>query len=198
MDNLDIKIVHKPKNRHSYISVRGGVITLRTPSLIPQFIKSIITRHKKWIEDRLSKPTFTPDYKTISFLGEIHQTSNLINLSKYSKNSTAFDSFYRKKTKELLDRRISYYSDILNLYPLEIKYRKMSRAWGNCKSDKTVTFNIYISQLPEHLIDYVVVHELVHLKYMNHSRDFHALVKSALKDEASLRREFKNHTIIYY
>jgi hypothetical protein len=67
------------------------------------------------------------------------------------------------------------------------------RKWGVCKSDRTITFNYCVSMLPEEIRDYVVSHEVAHLKEMNHSRRFWEVVSSLCPDYRRLRRELKNY-----
>ena len=72
-----------------------------------------------------------------------------------------------------------------------IKYRKMKRRWGSCSSKKVLTFNTELMKLKKELIDYVVVHELAHLKHMNHSKQFHALVDRYLPSSKVYNAELK-------
>ena len=74
----------------------------------------------------------------------------------------------------------------------EIKYRKMKSRWGSCSSKRVLTFNTELIKINKELIDYVIVHELAHIKHMNHSKQFHALVEKYLPDSKYLRKELKN------
>ena len=74
----------------------------------------------------------------------------------------------------------------------EIKYRKMKSRWGSCSSKRVLTFNTELIKINKELIDYVIVHELAHIKHMNHSKQFHALVEKYLPLSKRLRKELKN------
>jgi len=78
----------------------------------------------------------------------------------------------------------------------EIKFRKMKSRWGSCSSKKTITLNTELMKVKKELIDYVLVHELAHLKHMNHSKEFHSLVENYLSDSKVLRKELKNINLI--
>lgn len=69
--------------------------------------------------------------------------------------------------------------------------------WGSCSSKGNINLNIRLIILPEHLQDYVILHELCHLRHQNHGPQFHALLDSLLGGrEADLRRELRGWRII--
>lgn len=69
--------------------------------------------------------------------------------------------------------------------------------WGSCSSKGNINLNIRLILLPEHLQDYVILHELCHLRHQNHGPQFHALLDSLLGGrEADLRHELRGWRII--
>jgi predicted metal-dependent hydrolase len=80
----------------------------------------------------------------------------------------------------------------MNLSYNDIKFKKMKSRWGSCSSKKTLTFNTQLIKVEKELIDYVVVHELSHLVFMNHSKEFHNLVEQYLADSKRYRQKLKN------
>ena len=84
---------------------------------------------------------------------------------------------------------IERYSRQLKVAMREIKFRKMKRRWGSCRSDRIVTFNRYLQLVPEHLIAYIVFHELAHLVVRGHNRKFKALIASEFPDYRQLEKE---------
>ncbi len=68
----------------------------------------------------------------------------------------------------------------------------MKTRWGSCSKKKNLNFNARIAQLPDHLIDYVIVHELCHLIEFNHSAKFWALVAQTIPDPQNCRRELRH------
>jgi predicted metal-dependent hydrolase len=104
----------------------------------------------------------------------------------------AYDSFYKHVAKIYLPQRVAYYSSLMHLSFEELKYRKMRRRWGSCSATKVITFNTQLIKVQKELIDYVIVHELAHLKHMNHSKEFHALVEQYLPNSKHSRKSLKN------
>ena len=75
-----------------------------------------------------------------------------------------------------------------------VSLRSLKGRWGSCSSRQELTFNIFLMQLPWHLIDYVIIHELVHTKHMNHSNDFWDEFSLHLENPKVLRREMKGYS----
>ena len=67
--------------------------------------------------------------------------------------------------------------------------------WGSCSSLGNINLNLRLVTLPDHLRDYVMLHELCHLKYMNHGPKFHALLETVCPGHRLLARELKSFKI---
>lgn len=81
-----------------------------------------------------------------------------------------------KKAREYLPYRLEYYA---KLYGYQYDKCRLSHAgtrWGSCSSNRTISLNIGLMKVPEVLRDYVILHELAHLKHMDHSSEFWAEV----------------------
>lgn len=101
-------------------------------------------------------------------------------------------AWYRHQAHALFARRIKHYAPMLNVTPAAIKLSVAKTRWGSCTSRGVVRLNLQLIKLPEYLLDYVVVHELSHLREMNHSAAFWQVVASACPNYATLRRELKS------
>jgi len=88
----------------------------------------------------------------------------------------AFDSFLREKAKEKITPRVVRWSKETGLQYNELKFMKLDKRWGSCTPSNNIIINIDAVKLPFSLIDYLIVHELVHTKVKNHSKEFWAEV----------------------
>jgi hypothetical protein len=99
--------------------------------------------------------------------------------------------WYRRQATMLFAERVRHYAPMLNVSPASIKLSGAKTRWGSCTSRGVVRLNLQLIKLPQYLIDYVVVHELAHLREMNHSAAFWRVVASACPDYLMLRAELK-------
>ncbi len=68
--------------------------------------------------------------------------------------------------------------------------------WGSCRSDNKITLSLYIMILPQHLIDFIIIHELCHTVHHNHSVEFHRLVNYITDGrEQQFEKELKQYSI---
>ena len=81
-----------------------------------------------------------------------------------------------KKAKEYLPYRLEYFAKLYGYSYDKVRFSHASTRWGSCSSNRTISLNIGLMQLPEPLRDYVLLHELAHLNHMDHSTAFWAEV----------------------
>ena len=103
----------------------------------------------------------------------------------------AVSHWYRQEAGQLFAERVAHYAALLNVMPRAIKLSSAKTQWGCCTARGTVRLNRQLIKLPLHLVDYVVVHELAHLREMNHSAAFWRVVETACPDYIGLRGELK-------
>ncbi len=80
--------------------------------------------------------------------------------------------WYKKIAKKYLTNRTLQIADQINLKPNKVKITKADRRWGSCSSKKNINFSYKLVMADKLAIDYVIIHELCHLIYMNHSSQF--------------------------
>ena len=75
-------------------------------------------------------------------------------------------------------------------------FRSYTARWGCCDGQNNISFNYKLLMLPEELQDYVILHELCHTVYHNHSKAFHGLLKSLLSDCAAREKRLKDYSFV--
>lgn len=114
------------------------------------------------------------------------------NLNDQAKLMTQFETWWRKESLNFLEKRIKEYYPIIKKYgkPFpKIQLRKMRTLWGSCSVNrKVITFNQYLIKAKPACIDYVVLHELVHFIYPNHSKQFYDFLSIYMPDWKSRKK----------
>jgi predicted metal-dependent hydrolase len=95
---------------------------------------------------------------------------------------TVFKQFYRDKGKERLPERVAGSAAQMGLQPGRIRVIELSNRWTSCSANGELNFHWKVMMLPLTILDYVIVHELAHLKYANHTAAFWNLVDKVLPD----------------
>ena len=97
----------------------------------------------------------------------------------------------KKASYALIGERILYFNQS-GEYPVnKISIKNQKTRWGSCSGKRNLSFNYKLLFLPENLRDYIIIHELCHLKEMNHSKNFWNLVSQKVPDYKALRRQIK-------
>ena len=104
----------------------------------------------------------------------------------------------RHQAKTLVHERAAFYAPLIGVSYHRISVRAQRTRWGSCSGKGNLNFNCLLALLPPRVADYVVVHELCHLKQMNHSSRFWAEVESILPDYENLKHWLNenSHAII--
>lgn len=101
--------------------------------------------------------------------------------------------FYETEAKRILTNKVEEMSEVMQLFPLQIKFRSLKSQWGSCSSKGVIQLNWRLITFPEKLWTYVIVHELAHLRHANHSANFWQLVESYFPDYKLSRKYLADH-----
>ena len=106
----------------------------------------------------------------------------------------ALIEFYKSLAEEYLVKRCEFLGKELKLAPALVKIQTATTRWGSCTSQKMINLNWKLLVFPKVLIDYVIIHELCHLRFLNHSKDFWDLVESHCPNYQEAELEIKNQS----
>ncbi len=99
----------------------------------------------------------------------------------------------KEEARTLVHRKLVEWNLHYNFTYNKVAIRDQRSRWGSCSKKGNLNFNYRILLLPEHLQDYIIVHELCHIGMFNHSREFWALVAKTVPDHAVRRRALTAH-----
>ena len=98
----------------------------------------------------------------------------------------------RREAKEYIPQRVEEIAQRTGLGFRSVSVRATRSKWGSCSSRNDLSMSVYLMLLPDHLIDFIIIHELCHTVHRNHSAAFHALVDHHVGGrEKELNRELK-------
>lgn len=110
-----------------------------------------------------------------------------------SRAEAAAERALAQQARHLLPQRLAELARKHGYSYRTVKIKKLTSRWGSCSSQKDISLSYFLIQLPWHLIDYVLVHELVHTRHLNHSPAFWNEMTDLLPSVKALRKEIKSH-----
>lgn len=209
----------RSRRRSIGLRIDGRGLIVSVPLRVSEkWLNSVLQDKAQWVVEKLDgwqsrKPQAVRwvDGEAISFLGErlvlrVRQSLFAAPVQKRGRELWVFVAddgdaahieqqvryWYRQQAEPLFAERVAYYAPLLNVAPRTVKLSAAKTQWGSCTARGAVRLNEQLIRLPLRLIDYVVVHELAHLREMNHSAAFWSVVGGACPDYAKLRRELRS------
>ena len=215
-------VKRSPRARYARLEVSNGTgLTVVIPksyelAQVPKFIKE----KRRWILDKLAKfgktrlPSAQKELKSgdvVPYLGQNvevvtqidHRKTDSVYLdgnrlmvslgSKGSRLSSLLECWYRQKAEELFRDKVGRLCSMLGVNHSRLSIRGAKTRWGSCSHKGNLNFNWKLMMVPESVIDYVIIHELAHLKEMNHSRKFWNLVAEQCPQWRKHRKWLKDH-----
>ncbi|MCB8994711.1 MAG: M48 family metallopeptidase [Bacteroidales bacterium] len=112
-----------------------------------------------------------------------------------SKIRTAILEAWRKEAKEILPERIAALALQHGFKFSGLSVKNMKTRWGSCTGKNSINLNLHLVRLPDHLRDYVILHELVHTVHKNHGKYFWSSLDKLCGNAKALARELKNYRL---
>lgn len=191
---IDCEVQYGKRKRITVSLDTTGSVTIKAPNNTPEetivnSVRPLGNKIKvkleelKAIRSTLGEKTYD-DKGSFFYLGKEYALQDLIDIGGLTEEEMKdrLKKHYIQSLKRIIPERIKIYENELGLKPKVIDINESKSQWGSCSSDKKIAFNYRLAMAPMEAIDYVVVHELCHLKHMNHDRSFWRLVGSILPD----------------
>lgn len=102
------------------------------------------------------------------------------------------ERWFRDQALQFFQQRVNYWSELMGVVPSTVVVRSYRRKWGCCNSRGVVSFNWLLIMAPLTIIDYVIIHELSHLREMNHSSRFWLEVEKFYPDYSQAKNWLNN------
>lgn len=160
----------RSRNLRITVNCEGNLIVSAPLYTDISSIENFILKKSAWINDKINYfKSFTTRIKT-----------------------TRKDYFiYKEKALTLAQIKLEHYNKIYNFSYKNITIRNQKTRWGSCSRKGNISFNYKIALIPEHLANYIIVHELCHLGQFNHSKTFWDLVAMTIPEYKKCRLELK-------
>ncbi len=94
-----------------------------------------------------------------------------------SETVNALKRWFLREAHRIINERLVHYSNILKLNYNDVRIKEQKTRWGSCSQKGNLNFNWRLVMAPLWILDYVVIHELCHIKHLNHSKDFWDMVE---------------------
>lgn len=170
---MEYSLHRRARLRRITLSVNSkGKVRVTAPKLVPKLvIEKFVKSKESWIKGVLAKVS----------------TQNFLSLPKHSYHAN------KARAKKVIVGRVKYFADLHGFTFKRISIKNTSSRWGSCSTKENLNFNYKLIFLSEALLDYVVVHELCHLRHHNHSTKFWKEVSQILPDYRIHERELKKY-----
>ncbi|MGH1462168.1 MAG: M48 family metallopeptidase [Neptuniibacter sp.] len=206
-NNLPYQVVRSKRRKTAQIRIKAEKIEIRIPAWVSdQWVEKWVSERgdwirKKWTETSRSAQTFCLKLEQgshLPLLGEhyqlhwklanktevtFHEGMIQVNITSRSKKTEhervkqALTDWYKIRARDVFTERLNYWQSEMGLYANLLKIKGYRRRWGSCTSTGEISLNWKLVFAYQELIDYVVIHEIAHLQYLDHGKKFWHLVE---------------------
>jgi predicted metal-dependent hydrolase len=209
------KLVRSKRKTLSLIVETDGTLTVRAPSRMKEAdIRGFIEAKTDWIKRKQARawkealaPRHYVEGETFLYLGKeiplrlvtdgkpalVKDRVFKLTRSAQPRAASLFEAWYKKQARAVLTERVEFFAHKYGFEVGKIRISSARTRWGSCSAKSTLSFTWRLVMAPPEVIDYVVVHELCHLRELNHSRSFWAQVEAILPDYRSCRKWLKEN-----
>lgn len=182
--NITIKQSNKARNLRITINRNAEVCVVIPKGLHMSIVEDFLAKKADWIQSK------------IDFFQKKKESSPPPPPLPTGFSRTDYHSCVARARKLVKDRL----AELNSVYQFDferVSIKQQSTLWGSCSAKKNLNFNYKIVLLPPHLADYIIVHELCHLKELNHGKKFWQLVEQVCPNHRAMRRELRQYELAY-
>lgn len=195
--DVPVKVRHSPRAKRLRLnSTEFGIILTVPPRAKQKVAENFIKSSTDWIDEavrqmKVLKSLF--DYANIRFEGKklpiVQSDGPLAKKVEFQPHQILADAptpllrrklveaALRRMARKVLAARTEHFSQIMGVKPTKIRIADQRTRWGSCSTLGTISYNWRLIMTPPDVLDYIVIHELAHLKHMDHSPEFWDFVK---------------------
>lgn len=176
--NIPVQIVRSRRKTISLEIKKDCRVVLRVPNRMPKRdIVRFLNEKQSWLEENYAKMV----------------QRNKVRMAAKAKYHLSDSKIHElaEQAVEVVPKRVAHYAARMGVTYGRITIRHQRTRWGSCSSNGNLNFNCLLMLAPPEVLDYVVVHELCHRKYMNHSKQFWAEVAKVMPDYKKCERWLK-------
>lgn len=175
LDNMEYNVIRSKRKTLALVITPQGEIVVRSPLRCSEkLIESFVHSHEAWINKNLAK------------------------VEARRKNAAAYEideaeaAEYIRRAKEYLPLRTQYWSEITGLHPAYVRITSAEKRFGSCNGKNGICYSYRLMAYPEKAVDYVIVHELAHIKHKNHGAEFYKLIERYMPDYREYEKILKH------
>ncbi len=217
------KVIRSRRKSIALVIQPNGELLVRAPKRATRKqINDLVEKHAAWIAKKqiqaketqaLFAPHLFQEGESFPLLGENYSleivdvekpklvfAADKFQLAKSSKGGAEaiFERWYKKQARKIFATRVEYYSQKYGFSYKKVKLSSAKKRWGSCSAKGNLNLTWRLVMMPSEIIDYVIVHELCHLRELNHSKAFWAEVGRILPDYQTRRKWLKENGNKYH
>lgn len=200
MQEIAYQVVRSNRKSVALVIDNEANLIVRAPISMPDTtIDAFVRKKRHWINDKQQQvavfgekhpPVVVETGESIMYLGSSYALiKDTVDVVEFSGNELILPDYYdvgslivwlKEQAMQIISERVALYANVMGVTPGTVKLSEAKARWGSCSIKNNLNFAWRLIMCPLSVIDYVVVHELSHIAYKNHSPAFWARVKTVL------------------
>jgi len=197
---VEFKTVRSKRKTIAIYILKDATVEVRCPFKVPySVICDFVNLKSEWINKKViesknaivKNSCFTVNYNSkLILMGNeypitkgktayFYENCFYIPENNFKENLIAL---YKKLAKDIITKKVIHFSDLMGVKPFKIKINSAKTRWGSCSGKNSINFTYKLIMADEKAVDYVIIHELAHIREHNHSNRFWSIVENYLPD----------------